>query len=67
MGYKLTRKFGLTFGSHITEQRFSRVCCLSQDEVLFDSWDAIFNDGRMKDNVSIYSFDGKDVLRDSTW
>uniref|UniRef100_A0A3Q0SUG7 Collagenase NC10/endostatin domain-containing protein n=1 Tax=Amphilophus citrinellus TaxID=61819 RepID=A0A3Q0SUG7_AMPCI len=38
-----------------------------KDEVLFDSWDAIFSDGRMKDNVSIYSFDGKDVLHDSTW
>uniref|UniRef100_A0A4W6DM82 Collagenase NC10/endostatin domain-containing protein n=1 Tax=Lates calcarifer TaxID=8187 RepID=A0A4W6DM82_LATCA len=38
-----------------------------KDEVLFDSWDAIFNDGRMKDNVPIYSFDGKNVLSDSTW
>lgn len=38
-----------------------------KDEVLFDSWDAIFNDGRIKDNVPIYSFDGKDVLSDSTW
>lgn len=38
-----------------------------QDEVLFDSWDAIFNEGRMKDNVPIYSFDGKDVLSDGTW
>lgn len=40
--------------------------CL-QDEVLFDSWDAVFNDGRVKDNVPIYSFDGKDVLDDGTW
>lgn len=39
----------------------------AQDEILFDSWDAIFNDGRMKENVPIYSFDGKDVLNDSTW
>lgn len=38
-----------------------------QDEVLFDNWDAIFNGGTMKDNVPIYSFDGKDVLHDSTW
>lgn len=38
-----------------------------QDEVLFDSWDGIFNEGRMKDNVPIYSFDGKDVLSDGTW
>ena len=40
---------------------------LRQDEVLFDNWDAIFNGGRVKDNVPIYSFDGKDVLRDDTW
>lgn len=38
-----------------------------QDEVLFDSWDDIFSGGRMKENVSIYSFDGKDVLHDNTW
>lgn len=38
-----------------------------KDEVLFDSWDAIFSDGRMKDNVPIYSFDGKNVLTESTW
>lgn len=38
-----------------------------KDEVLFDSWDAIFNNGRIKDNVPIYSFDGKDVLSDNTW
>uniref|UniRef100_A0A3Q1F6M7 Collagenase NC10/endostatin domain-containing protein n=1 Tax=Acanthochromis polyacanthus TaxID=80966 RepID=A0A3Q1F6M7_9TELE len=38
-----------------------------KDEVLFDSWDAIFNDGRMKDGVPIYSFDGRDVLNDSAW
>uniref|UniRef100_A0A3Q2GRG5 Collagenase NC10/endostatin domain-containing protein n=1 Tax=Cyprinodon variegatus TaxID=28743 RepID=A0A3Q2GRG5_CYPVA len=38
-----------------------------KDEVLFDSWSSIFNNGRMKDNVSIYSFNGKDVLRDETW
>lgn len=38
-----------------------------KDEVLFDSWDAIFNEGRMKHSVPLYSFDGKDVLNDSTW
>lgn len=38
-----------------------------KDEILFDNWDAIFNDGKMKDNVSIYSFDGKDIMSDSTW
>ena len=40
--------------------------CL-QDEVIYDNWNAIFNNGRMNDNVSVYSFDGKDVLRDDTW
>lgn len=38
-----------------------------QDEVLFDNWNRIFSDSRMRDNVSIYSFDGKDVLQDDTW
>lgn len=38
-----------------------------QDEVLFDSWDAIFNEGGIKDNVPIYSFDGRDVLSDGAW
>lgn len=40
---------------------------VSQDEVLFDSWNSIFNHGTMKENVPIYSFDGKNVLTDSTW
>uniref|UniRef100_A0A667WLR9 Collagenase NC10/endostatin domain-containing protein n=1 Tax=Myripristis murdjan TaxID=586833 RepID=A0A667WLR9_9TELE len=38
-----------------------------KDEVLFDSWDAIFNGGRMKDNVPIYSFEGKNILSDNAW
>lgn len=38
-----------------------------QDEVLFDSWDAIFNEGRLKDGVPVYSFDGRDVLTDGAW
>lgn len=38
-----------------------------KDEVLFDNWNNIFSDGRIKDNVSIYSFNGKDVLHDNTW
>lgn len=38
-----------------------------KDEVLFDNWDAIFNDRSMKDNVPIYSFDGKNVMSDNTW
>lgn len=40
---------------------------LCQDEVLFDSWNAIFNEGRMKEGVTIYSFQGKDVLAEDTW
>ena len=39
---------------------------LLQDEVLFDSWDAIFNGGKMKD-AAIYSFDGRDILTDEAW
>uniref|UniRef100_A0A8C6UC14 Collagenase NC10/endostatin domain-containing protein n=1 Tax=Neogobius melanostomus TaxID=47308 RepID=A0A8C6UC14_9GOBI len=38
-----------------------------KDEVLFDTWEDIFTNGRMKDNVAIYSFDGKNVMTDSTW
>lgn len=45
----------------------SDIISLCQDEVLFDNWDAIFNDGKIKDNVPIYSFEGKDVLNDNTW
>lgn len=38
-----------------------------KDEVVFDSWEDIFQNGRMKDNVPIYSFDGKNILTDNTW
>ncbi|CAL8388780.1 unnamed protein product [Boreogadus saida] len=37
-----------------------------KDEVLFDSWDAIFNKGKMKD-ATIYSFDGMDILTNAVW
>lgn len=37
-----------------------------KDEVLFDSWESIFNEGKMKD-VPIYSFDGRDILSDEAW
>lgn len=40
---------------------------LHQDEVLFDSWDAIFKEGRIKEGVPIYSFDSRDVLSDASW
>jgi hypothetical protein len=42
------------------------VSFLLQDEVLFDSWDAIFNKGKMKD-ATIYSFDGMDILTNAAW
>lgn len=40
-----------------------------KDQVLFDSWESIFGDdaSRIKENVPIYSFDGRDILRDSAW
>uniref|UniRef100_A0A3Q3KS78 Collagenase NC10/endostatin domain-containing protein n=1 Tax=Monopterus albus TaxID=43700 RepID=A0A3Q3KS78_MONAL len=39
-----------------------------KDQVLFSSWESIFNDAsRMRENVPMYSFDGRDILRDSAW
>lgn len=40
-----------------------------KDQVLFSSWESLFGDseGRMKNNAPIYSFDGRDILRDSAW
>lgn len=40
-----------------------------KDQVLFGSWESIFGDNAstMKENVPIYSFDGRDILRDSAW
>ncbi|KAG9349451.1 hypothetical protein JZ751_027894 [Albula glossodonta] len=40
-----------------------------KDQVLFYSWESIFgeSDGKMKDGAPIYSFDGRDILRDSAW
>uniref|UniRef100_A0A672M9A4 Collagenase NC10/endostatin domain-containing protein n=1 Tax=Sinocyclocheilus grahami TaxID=75366 RepID=A0A672M9A4_SINGR len=40
-----------------------------QDEELFSNWESIFNgsEGKMNDNVHIYSFDGRDVLDDDAW
>uniref|UniRef100_A0A8C5H8D6 Collagenase NC10/endostatin domain-containing protein n=1 Tax=Gouania willdenowi TaxID=441366 RepID=A0A8C5H8D6_GOUWI len=40
-----------------------------KDQVLFDSWESLFGDdaSRMRDNAPIYSFDGRDILRDSAW
>uniref|UniRef100_A0A667YLV4 Collagenase NC10/endostatin domain-containing protein n=1 Tax=Myripristis murdjan TaxID=586833 RepID=A0A667YLV4_9TELE len=40
-----------------------------KDQVLFSSWESVFSDngGKMRDNTPIYSFDGRDILRDSAW
>uniref|UniRef100_A0A3Q0QVJ8 Collagen alpha-1(XVIII) chain n=1 Tax=Amphilophus citrinellus TaxID=61819 RepID=A0A3Q0QVJ8_AMPCI len=40
-----------------------------KDQVLFSSWDTLFGDSAntMRENVPIYSFDGRDILRDSAW
>uniref|UniRef100_A0A3B4U233 Collagenase NC10/endostatin domain-containing protein n=1 Tax=Seriola dumerili TaxID=41447 RepID=A0A3B4U233_SERDU len=40
-----------------------------KDQVLFSSWESIFGDNasKMRENVPIYSFDGRDILRDSAW
>lgn len=40
-----------------------------KDQVLFNSWESIFGDNasKIRENVPIYSFDGRDILRDSAW
>uniref|UniRef100_A0AAY4AZR3 Collagenase NC10/endostatin domain-containing protein n=1 Tax=Denticeps clupeoides TaxID=299321 RepID=A0AAY4AZR3_9TELE len=40
-----------------------------KDEALFDSWESIFSDteGKIRKDVSIYSFDGRDVLTTDAW
>uniref|UniRef100_A0A671LDF2 Collagenase NC10/endostatin domain-containing protein n=1 Tax=Sinocyclocheilus anshuiensis TaxID=1608454 RepID=A0A671LDF2_9TELE len=40
-----------------------------QDEELFSNWESIFSgsEGKMNDNVRIYSFDGRDILDDDAW
>uniref|UniRef100_A0A3P9HIA7 Collagenase NC10/endostatin domain-containing protein n=1 Tax=Oryzias latipes TaxID=8090 RepID=A0A3P9HIA7_ORYLA len=37
--------------------------------LLFDSWQSVFGESasKMRKNVPIYSFDGRDILRDSAW
>uniref|UniRef100_A0A8C3A675 Collagen alpha-1(XVIII) chain n=1 Tax=Cyclopterus lumpus TaxID=8103 RepID=A0A8C3A675_CYCLU len=37
-------------------------------QVLFSSWESLFGDlSKMRENVPIYSFDGRDIVRDSAW
>lgn len=38
-------------------------------QVLFENWESIFTDNasKIKENVPIYSFDGRDILTDSAW
>lgn len=40
-----------------------------QNQVLFSSWESIFSEhsSKMRENVPLYSFDGRDILRDSAW
>lgn len=40
-----------------------------KDQLLFSSWESMFGDNasKMRENVPIYSFDGRDILRDSAW
>ncbi|CAB1426641.1 unnamed protein product [Pleuronectes platessa] len=40
-----------------------------KDQVLFSSWESMFGDkaSKMRENVPIYSFDGRDIIRDSAW
>lgn len=44
-------------------------CLPLQNQILFNSWESIFseNSNTFTDNVPIYSFDGRDILRDSAW
>uniref|UniRef100_A0A8C5AJP8 Thrombospondin-like N-terminal domain-containing protein n=1 Tax=Gadus morhua TaxID=8049 RepID=A0A8C5AJP8_GADMO len=40
-----------------------------KDQELFSSWDSLFGEvsGTMREGVPLYSFDGRDILRDSAW
>uniref|UniRef100_A0A3Q2CG81 Collagenase NC10/endostatin domain-containing protein n=1 Tax=Cyprinodon variegatus TaxID=28743 RepID=A0A3Q2CG81_CYPVA len=40
-----------------------------KNQVLFSSWESIFSEdkSKMRENVPLYSFDGRDILRDSAW
>uniref|UniRef100_A0A3Q3VYJ3 Collagenase NC10/endostatin domain-containing protein n=1 Tax=Mola mola TaxID=94237 RepID=A0A3Q3VYJ3_MOLML len=40
-----------------------------KDQALFRSWESLFGDdaSKIRENVPIYSFDGRDILRDSAW
>uniref|UniRef100_A0A3B3VNT4 Collagenase NC10/endostatin domain-containing protein n=2 Tax=Poecilia TaxID=8080 RepID=A0A3B3VNT4_9TELE len=40
-----------------------------KNQVLFSSWESIFSEdsNKMRENVPLYSFDGRDILRDSAW
>ncbi|XP_078537595.1 collagen alpha-1(XVIII) chain isoform X2 [Lissotriton helveticus] len=40
-----------------------------RDEVLFDNWESLFSgsEAQLKAGARIFSFDGKDILRDSAW
>lgn len=40
-----------------------------KNQILFKSWESIFGDdpSTFTENVPVYSFDGRDILRDSAW
>ncbi|XP_029462605.1 collagen alpha-1(XVIII) chain [Rhinatrema bivittatum] len=40
-----------------------------KDEILFDNWESLFSnsEAQLRAGVRIYSFDGRDVLRDANW
>lgn len=58
------------FNVNLLNKLFPRdVLFVDQDELLFPTWNEIFeSDGAPVDgNISIYSFDGRNVLTDSLW
>ncbi|XP_030065944.1 collagen alpha-1(XVIII) chain [Microcaecilia unicolor] len=40
-----------------------------RDEILFDNWESLFSnsESQLRAGIRIYSFDGRDVLRDAAW
>lgn len=53
----------------LNNQILNHVLSSIQDQVLFRSWESMFGDDASKilESVPIYSFDGRDILRDSAW
>lgn len=53
----------------LNNQILNHVLSSIQDQVLFRSWESMFGDDASKilESVPIYSFDGRDIFRDSAW